>query len=387
MPFLAPPAAIVAIGAASNNAQKGTWTAYDSVNKLWVGVIVTHTLLPFPHMSYSYKYYDTNNTQKRSGSLGTDTASLTLIRWSDGKIYKKAKDLLGAAAAGTAPLTSIDGAQVPINDTPLSPTGADRWNPPNHFSTRTLPFSKNLNQQASETLQAATKYSSNLGKIYQNVDSAKSLNTKSSKTSAPPAISNKTAASSLWGFRFTYNPTSIRYGTTIDTSIDWMLAPKDPSAFFGGNTTVSFDLYLNRIADMSTLLNNKQSEAYTSLSAEHKNGILKRGTEYDLEYLYRVVNGDPGKTSLVSDSTLLTSDYGYITGMPLWIQLHDNLIYKGSLSSLSVEHVIFTENMVPTLSVVSLSFIRYPELAKGNATANQIKSIHEKALEAKTTIK
>ena len=89
----------------------------------------------------------------------------------------------------------------------------------------------------------------------------------------------------------------------------------------------------------------------------------------------------------MSDSKLLTSDYGYITGMPLWIQLHDNLIYKGSLSSLSVEHVIFTENMVPTLSVVSLSFIRYPELVKGNATANQIKSIQEQALEAKTTTK
>jgi hypothetical protein len=50
-----------------------------------------------------------------------------------------------------------------------------------------------------------------------------------------------------------YNPSSINYSTTSDTSIDWTLGKADPSNAIGGNTTVSFQLYLNRIIDVKHL--------------------------------------------------------------------------------------------------------------------------------------
>jgi hypothetical protein len=34
--------------------------------------------------------------------------------------------------------------------------------------------------------------------------------------------------------------------------------------------------------------------------------------------------------------------------------------YYGSLQNISVDHVVFTDKMVPMLSVVNISFLRYP---------------------------
>jgi hypothetical protein len=54
--------------------------------------------------------------------------------------------------------------------------------------------------------------------------------------------------------------------------------------------------------------------------------------------------------------------------------------YYGSLQNISVDHVVFTDKMVPMLSVVNISFLRYPSGAavdeflkaknKEDATAN-----------------
>ena len=117
------------------------------------------------------------------------------------------------------------------------------------------------------------------------------------------------------------------------------------------------------------------------LSKEEVEGILLRGTEYDLEYLYRAVNGNRD----MKGNSLLTyngesADKGYITGVPLWFVLHDNMRYYGSLQNISVDHVVFTDKMVPMLTVVNISFLRYPSGAavdeflkaknKEDATAN-----------------
>jgi hypothetical protein len=116
----------------------------------------------------------------------------------------------------------------------------------------------------------------------------------------------------------------------------------------------------------STLTNNSDKEFYgRRLSKEEREGLLYRGTEYDIEFLYRVLNGDPIAGTFLLDQTNykgVTSDFGYTTATPCWLHLNNNMRYFGSVASLSVSHALFTENMVPMLSIVQISFSRYPAL-------------------------
>lgn len=155
-----------------------------------------------------------------------------------------------------------------------------------------------------------------------------------------------------------------------------MLADKDPANYIGGNVSVGFTLYLNRMPDMTELAGMKGKPGTygknypRELREEEIQGILNRGTEYDIEFLYRVLNGDPKPsnntllTYTVSGKPAETSDFGYITGTPVWLKIHNNLRYKGSVASVSVNHVIFNELMVPMFSTVDVTMIRYPVISE-----------------------
>lgn len=283
---------------------------------------------------------------------------------------------------------SEDKENVPVTSVTVNEYPADdRINPPNHRITRDVSLSQRLYYSLSEARFGKSQdnpglYFGNtseenkkraeqrfldstsrgrLGTIFQDKDSAIALNTNTNSGDKLP-----------WGFRFIYNPQTIEYSTGADMSVDWMLSSKDPANYIGGNTEVRFLLYLNRIADMTELrhLKSKPTDYINGyprkLSAESVAGLLNRGTEYDLEFLYRVLNGSPKPsingllTYTVDGKPAVTSDFGYITGTPVWIRFHENLRYKGSVNSISVNHLIFTEEMIPMFSTVSISFTRYP---------------------------
>jgi uncharacterized membrane protein len=73
----------------------------------------------------------------------------------------------------------------------------------------------------------------------------------------------------------------------------------------------------------------------------------------------------------MSGNTSLTSDLGYITGIPCWIRIHDNMHYKVSVQSMNVNHVLFTPDMVPTLTTVDLQLARIPALGQGGIDPKQ----------------
>ena len=249
-----------------------------------------------------------------------------------------------------------------------------QWNPPPHALTKSVSFgdflaskdfsgdnpaysgatvtNEYISNQAALTALENT-YRSKLGRMIQDTSNLKATN---KKTKAP------------WGFHFMYNPNSISYTSTPDTSIDWTLGKSDPSTALGGNITVSFQLYLNRIIDVRDFTRNGVSAVgsaypgYSGSNTKAANGILTRGTEYDLEYLYRVLNGDPIKGDVLLADGGETSDIGYITYIPFWLRIHDNMTYFGSISSLSVNHLIFTPILVPVFSTVDISFSRYPAI-------------------------
>jgi hypothetical protein len=116
----------------------------------------------------------------------------------------------------------------------------------------------------------------------------------------------------------------------------------------------------------------KTSKMYPRpLEVEEANGIYYRGTEYDLEFLYRVITGDPEKKNLLLSQKYrnlggVTADLGYTTAVPCWLYLNENMRYYGSVASIQVNHVMFDLRMVPLLSVVTLTFARYPAADQGS---------------------
>jgi hypothetical protein len=234
----------------------------------------------------------------------------------------------------------------------IPPSGT--FNPPNHYYTRKPSFAEIVKTTGNPTLAGDIGGNYALGRMVQDVESAKLLNTRLTSTKEIPN----------WGFRFTYNPSSISYSTTANTPIDWTLGTSDTANVLGGPTSIAFDLYLNRIADLAELnLKNRPNNYPKPLSDVDALGLKTRGTEYDLEFLYRIVNGSPQETDLTSTKQL-TSDFGYITGVPFWLLLHDNMRYYVGLSTMSVNHVMFTTNLVPIFTVVSLTLTRYPVFDK-----------------------
>jgi hypothetical protein len=88
--------------------------------------------------------------------------------------------------------------------------------------------------------------------------------------------------------------------------------------------------------------------------------LMDKGTLADLEYLFKAINGSGAEGS--KDWTNLlgrkTADIGFLQPVLLGMQLGptvDSLSYVGWITSLSVNHVAFTESMIPIRSVVTIN--------------------------------
>ena len=80
----------------------------------------------------------------------------------------------------------------------------------------------------------------------------------------------------------------------------------------------------------------------------------------DLEYLYRTINGNGvGGAQWTNALGRTTADIGFLMPNPIALQLGptgDNLSYVGWVDSLVVDHQVFTQNMVPIHTEVSVTF-------------------------------
>jgi len=326
----------------------------------------------------------------------------------NGDLFAKYTD--DAACKDPTKVPPTTGADFNVEVTP--PSDQMRWNPPPHAESRSVPYYARSNFYSSATLNpesntfagmldAASFYSATdervysnkafsyleRGRIFQDAESAAVLN--STNTSGKAVASGK---AKQWGFRFMYNPTSFSYGTQANNSIDWTLGSKDTAALLAGNQTVSFQLLINRVVDLSYLnalygitsdaVKERQmsmEQAYGRMLEDVEiEGIRNRGTEYDLEFLYRCLTGDPMTNNPLLNDTLRktgSADLGYITGIPLWLYLNDNLRYFGSVTGFDVNHLIFNTEMVPTLTYVTVSFSRYPAQFANDSTS--LKSVHD----------
>jgi hypothetical protein len=83
--------------------------------------------------------------------------------------------------------------------------------------------------------------------------------------------------------------------------------------------------------------------------------LFERGTISDVEYLYRAINGPgTGDTVWTNRRGIQTADIGFLMPTLLNIDIGP-LAYKGYVTSLGVQHMRFTPDMIPISTNVSIS--------------------------------
>lgn len=196
-------------------------------------------------------------------------------------------------------------------------------------------------------------------------------------TNKQAELSKSANLNRFWGFRFLFNPQYLSYNMNSNNNVDWT-RPNDNGAALaatGIGGTITVNILIDRVADMITLRKWQESGGGVlpqgpypvSMDAEQCAGILHRGTEYDLEYLFRVLNGNPQEVALMGKNPkdgleMLSANMGYITQMPFIFKVADKLRYKVIMSNLTIEHSMFTREMIPIRTVVQIQLERLPDL-------------------------
>jgi hypothetical protein len=176
-----------------------------------------------------------------------------------------------------------------------------------------------------------------------------------------------------FGFQFIWNPDN--YSTNVQLNTDVTPSPADRgsavAAAFPSGATISFTLRLDRTNDFmcaKNLLNtattnadyeqlaqfytksgNFSQEGATQMAAKIKD-LLTLGTISDLEYIYKMVNGEGWHNV----SGRLSSDIGFLKVTMIRIDIGP-ASYVGYINSLSINHTGFSQDMTPIRTDVQIS--------------------------------
>jgi hypothetical protein len=204
---------------------------------------------------------------------------------------------------------------------------------------------------------------------------------------ASEAEKNKTLNPYKMGFQFHYNPS--RIGTTwagvLNVDPGYIASGKSKfgpvGAQSGTGSGVTITIPLNRLSDMK-YVNTSESkwsempwrELYGVSIKEQPDGkesqsptfedlrkIRDLGTMYDVEFLLQTIVGYRQKSYIRQNRHALTADLGYLGGLPVELHLGKNMRYFVTVTSISVNHSIFTKDMIPTLSELTFTCSRLPD--------------------------
>lgn len=212
---------------------------------------------------------------------------------------------------------------------------------------------------------------------------------------------NMTPDDSKWGFQFLWNPTTI--GNALNRNVNFTPNPADKTAQLYGLFTamegISFSITINRINDFACIkgmANIPSTSSYVasqqvpkqdpigSLEQFYTNGypskkanqqdvnskiadLMRMGTMADIEYIYKMINGS-GMGGKVWSNVLgrQTADIGMLSPTVIGVQFgpnKDSLSYVGYIDRLVISHQMFTEDMIPILSEVSVDFVAFARTA------------------------
>jgi hypothetical protein len=155
-----------------------------------------------------------------------------------------------------------------------------------------------------------------------------------------------------YGMRFLYNPSQVSGGLSV--GVDFIPSQQSTGSFVlqEGLEQLTFEILVNRIPDVQTRAG-RNEYGPISISKEDRKQIQERGTHYDIDFLYRCANGTH---NLRSRST--TGDIGLLLPNPCNLVLGPYTT-RGALTSVKVDDQMFSQDMVPILSYVTITFTRF----------------------------
>lgn len=198
---------------------------------------------------------------------------------------------------------------------------------------------------------------------------------------AETQVSNITADPKLYGFKFLYNPEKVGMAWGIMDQMDptYVASGDDPfSAISAGlmSSSVTFNLILNRIEDFKYFtvgggfLTDPNPYPIT-IPTEDRLEIFEKGTMYDIEYLFKTLNGP--RATFVSNLNGITADRGWLRPSIVELHLGARMRYKVRVQNLAINHAIFNARMVPIFSTVQLTVGRFndgPKLTEAQKLAS-----------------
>ena len=154
-----------------------------------------------------------------------------------------------------------------------------------------------------------------------------------------------------FGFRFLYNPSTVKGGTFING--DFIVNPSSPqsSVIQDGLESISFELMINRMPELQG--NAQPADFFPPITRDDMDMIYKYGTHWDLEFLYRCANG----LHQTQSDSLKTGNIGILLPNPLRFYLGPFLT-TGQLEQIQAEDIMFTSKMIPMLTNVSIVYRR-----------------------------
>jgi hypothetical protein len=185
----------------------------------------------------------------------------------------------------------------------------------------------------------------------------------------------------MYGFKFLYNPKEIAMSWGLQDKMDPEFIASGQDAFSvisAGliSSTVEITLLLNRIGDFSYINQDGYNDGVDvspypeTVEIEEVKEIYKKGTMYDLEYLFKTMNGP--HATFISKLNGKTADRGWMRPTVVELHLGAGMRYRVRIRDMSVTHSIFNSRMVPILSSVRLVLGRFndgPE-TNGATTTN-----------------
>jgi hypothetical protein len=174
-----------------------------------------------------------------------------------------------------------------------------------------------------------------------------------------------------YGFQFQYNPGTVAMTYFTAPNVDPALYTSGQEMFnlsgvSGSQGSVSFQIVINRIFDMQYYNSLGyirdgvvKSNIYSKPPTDSEEiDIYNKGTMYDIEYLLRTLMGFTMDSYLRGNNT---ADMGWLPAMPVELHLGKTLRYLGTVSTVSLNHMIFDERMVPMLTTLDIGFARLPD--------------------------
>jgi hypothetical protein len=171
-----------------------------------------------------------------------------------------------------------------------------------------------------------------------------------------------------WGFRFLYNPTTI--STAASRNDSFVIDPRSEtnqvvSGVSQNFQTVSFTVLLDRLPDIASGIPNGGKNQYSpSLSKSDRDGILRYGTHWDLEALFKVCNGDWNLTDRGK-----TANIGVLMPSNARLILGSGVNFYGFVMGVTWKDEMFLGNMIPVRTRADITFRRHVDMTIDQAKA------------------